>query len=215
MKSICSSLILFSMTGNLLFCQTDLEQSIRADNVTQPEVYQFKFNSAGSVDYHGDYTAQIPLMAVPGRGGLDQPITLTYKSGIATDQRATWVGLGWNLNPGTITRVINGLPDVLSGNLQNTTGFTESGAIEHIFDMYGNGFEFPDHDHYDNFLVNIPGVISGLLIPTERDNDTTYRCPDYVFQEWNGWSVTMRIDTFSRVNTSKYGSTTTDLQRCY
>lgn len=216
MPAGCSqaALIFVLLCSQILFAQTDIEHAIRADNVTQPEIYQFKFNSAGSVDYHGDYSAQIPLMTVPGRGGLDQPITLTYKSGITTDQRATWVGLGWNLNPGTITRVINGIPDNITGHGTGyCTGNTESGAIEHYFPYSTSGCSFPEHDPYDLYLVNIPGVVSGLLIPTYKNYSPHDSVPDYVFQEWNGWQVSMwhtyssTSGLFSRVNSSNKGST--------
>lgn len=70
----------------------------------QPEVWQFEGAVEGGVNAKGDLTLQIPLMTVPGGNGLDFPINLTYKAGIAYHQRATWAGLGWNFDPGSITR---------------------------------------------------------------------------------------------------------------
>ncbi|MBS1563479.1 MAG: hypothetical protein JST39_03780, partial [Bacteroidetes bacterium] len=40
---------------------------------------------------------------------------LSYKGGVSMDQEASWVGLGWNINPGTITRNMRGLPDDFDG----------------------------------------------------------------------------------------------------
>jgi hypothetical protein len=58
----------------------------------------------------GDMTYVVPLLNVPSPEG-GYPIALSYHAGIAVDQEASWVGLGWVLNPGTINRNVNGYPD--------------------------------------------------------------------------------------------------------
>ena len=77
-----------------------------------PEVQGFK--SAGvteSVDlFTGDFTYNIPLLDVGG-----YPINLTYRSGIGLNDEASWVGLGWSLNPGAVNRSVRGLPDDFKG----------------------------------------------------------------------------------------------------
>jgi len=79
---------------------------------TQPESQAFhSVNSDNMVDlFSGDFNYSIPLMDVGG-----YPIALGYSSGITMDQEASWVGLGWNINPGTITRNLRGLPDDFNG----------------------------------------------------------------------------------------------------
>lgn len=197
--------ILLLTTVNNGYAQDD---GIRATNVLMPEAYTFKFNSAGSVDYHGDYSASIPLMTVPGRGGMDYSINLSYKSGITTDQRATWVGLGWNLNPGSITRVVNGIPDNITG-FMFPNAVTENGAIVNYDATAGTGgWQFPDKDYLDFFLVNIPGLVSGLVVPVAADGDST---PDYVFQEYNGWSIGFGSGTtFNRLHVPAINSPGTE-----
>lgn len=59
----------------------------------------------------GDFNYNIPIMDVGG-----YPINLAYNSGVTTDQEATWVGLGWNLNVGQINRSVRGLPDDFDGD---------------------------------------------------------------------------------------------------
>ncbi|GAO44440.1 PA14 domain-containing protein [Flavihumibacter petaseus] len=78
----------------------------------QPEMQSFtSVNGKDLVDqFTGDFSYSIPLMDVGG-----YPLTLGYRSGVSMDQEASWVGLGWNLNPGTITRNMRGLPDDFSG----------------------------------------------------------------------------------------------------
>jgi hypothetical protein len=58
----------------------------------------------------GNFTYNIPLIDVPSPEG-DYPLALSYHSGIQPDQEASWVGLGWSLNPGAINRFVNGYPD--------------------------------------------------------------------------------------------------------
>ncbi|WP_420553708.1 hypothetical protein [Tenacibaculum aiptasiae] len=58
----------------------------------------------------GNLSYVLPLLNVPSPEG-GYPLSLSYHSGIAVDQEASWVGLGWNLNPGAINRGVNGYPD--------------------------------------------------------------------------------------------------------
>jgi hypothetical protein len=80
---------------------------------TQPEMQSFSsVNSSNMVDlFSGDFSYNIPLMDVGG-----YPINIAYRSGVSMDQEASWVGLGWNINPGTITRNLRGLPDDFNGS---------------------------------------------------------------------------------------------------
>jgi len=79
---------------------------------TQPEMAAFSsVNNANMVDlFSGDFAYNIPLLDVGG-----YPVNLSYRAGISMDQEASWVGLGWNINPGTITRNMRGLPDDFNG----------------------------------------------------------------------------------------------------
>ena len=58
----------------------------------------------------GNLSYVLPLLNIPSPEG-GYPLALNYHSGIALDQEASWVGLGWNLNPGAINRGVNGYPD--------------------------------------------------------------------------------------------------------
>ncbi|MFH1401127.1 MAG: hypothetical protein ABIH41_06430, partial [Nanoarchaeota archaeon] len=74
---------------------------------TAPESASFsKVTSGFQASYSGDYSTAIALASV---GGTD--ISLSYAAGIRTDQEASWVGLGWNLGFGSITRAVNVEPD--------------------------------------------------------------------------------------------------------
>lgn len=58
----------------------------------------------------GDFTYNMPLLEVPGPAG-GYPISMAYHAGIQVNQEASWIGLGWNLNPGAINRTTSGMPD--------------------------------------------------------------------------------------------------------
>jgi hypothetical protein len=79
---------------------------------TQPESQSFSsVNSNNMVDlFSGDFSYNIPLLDVGG-----YPVNIAYHSGITMDEEASWVGLGWNINPGSITRNMRGVPDDFNG----------------------------------------------------------------------------------------------------
>ncbi len=79
---------------------------------SQPEVQSFEpVGTTEMVDlFSGDFVYNIPLLDVDG-----YPINISYHSGITMDQEASWVGLGWNINPGVINRNMRGLPDDFKG----------------------------------------------------------------------------------------------------
>lgn len=78
-----------------------------------PEIQSFEpVGTTQLVDpFTGDFNYNIPLLDVGG-----YPINLHYHAGIGMDQEASWVGLGWNINPGVINRSIRGLPDDYNGD---------------------------------------------------------------------------------------------------
>jgi hypothetical protein len=79
---------------------------------SQPEMSTFKSVSADKLVnlFTGDFSYNIPLMDVGG-----YPINIYYDGGIAPEQEASWVGLGWNINPGNINRNMRGIPDDFNG----------------------------------------------------------------------------------------------------
>lgn len=79
---------------------------------SQPEMESFEpIGTTEMVDpFSGDFNYNIPLMTVPGPNG-GYPLNLAYHAGIGMEQEASWVGLGWNINVGEISRQMRGLPD--------------------------------------------------------------------------------------------------------
>jgi hypothetical protein len=68
----------------------------------------------------GDFAFNLPILEVPGpEGSFSLP--LSYHGGIGLDQEASWVGLGFTINAGNISRTINQFPDDAAGESQSIT----------------------------------------------------------------------------------------------
>ncbi|MDB5146546.1 MAG: hypothetical protein JWQ57_566, partial [Mucilaginibacter sp.] len=80
---------------------------------TQPETEGFKaVGVSDMVDLQtGDFKYNIPLFDIDG-----YPVNLSYQSGAGIDDEASWVGLGWSLNTGSINRQVRGIADDMEGD---------------------------------------------------------------------------------------------------
>ena len=88
----------------------------------QPEISGFSIGSSDEMvdKFTGDFSYSIPLVDVEG-----YPITLTYNSNVSMLDEASWVGLGWNLNVGSISRDMRGIPDDFNGTDIITREFSQ------------------------------------------------------------------------------------------
>lgn len=79
----------------------------------QPEMTAFRSIGADNMVslFSGDFSYNIPLLDVGG-----YPVNIFYNAGATMDQESSWTGLGWNINPGTISRNMRGLPDDYNGD---------------------------------------------------------------------------------------------------
>ena len=84
---------------------------------TQPEFSTFEpVSSANMVNpLTGQLTYNLPVVNIPGPNGGGYALSLSYHSGVSPEEEASWVGYGWTLNPGSITRVKRGFPDEYNG----------------------------------------------------------------------------------------------------
>jgi len=100
---------------------TDQNSGQFSGGPTQPEMSTFKPVSADNLVnlFTGNFSYNIPLLDVGG-----YPVNIFYDGSISPDQEASWVGLGWNINPGAITRNMRGVPDDFDGTdiLKQTQG---------------------------------------------------------------------------------------------
>jgi hypothetical protein len=80
---------------------------------TQPEAESFKTIGVSEHVNHfnGAFSYTIPLMDVDGF-----PININYTGSPSLESDASWVGVGWDLNLGSVNRQLRGLPDEFDGS---------------------------------------------------------------------------------------------------
>ena len=113
---------------------------------SQPEMSSFK--SVGTDNmvnlFSGDFSYNIPLLDVGG-----YPVNIYYDGGVSMEQDASWVGLGWNINPGNVNRNVRGVPDDFDGTdlmtqtqdmKKNVTVGATLGADLELVGIKGNPF---------------------------------------------------------------------------
>lgn len=150
----------------------------------------------------GRYHKNINILHVPGPGG-GYTINLNYMSNLAYDQEASWVGAGWFLSPGSITRTLNGIPDDVKNarfltciddedaqttNDSHTLNFGYnheswiSPALQHIFGFNRALFGFQEKTFSDNLNQPVSFGTGPLyfrdLIPSGTLNDNTITTPN-------------------------------------
>ena len=117
----------------------------------QPEAAQFEpVDATDMVSLAtGDFSYVLPLFEVPGPNG-GYPLSLSYHAGIGPNQEATWVGLGWSLNPGAITRGVIGYPDDYNGDITESRFYGEASgwgiSVGAGYGPYGMNMTFDSHE---------------------------------------------------------------------
>lgn len=123
---------------NLLFNTIILPTATYAvtSGPSQPEISSFaSIDTSNMVDlFSGDFSYNIPLLELPGPNG-GYPFNLVYNSGVSGEQEASWVGLGWNLTPGSIQRQMRGIPDEFNGKDNDLTTTDGDDIITKTTDM--------------------------------------------------------------------------------
>ncbi|MBX2922620.1 MAG: DUF3575 domain-containing protein [Chitinophagaceae bacterium] len=98
---------------------------------TAPEATSFEpIDTTDMVNLQtGEFTYNMPLLEVPGPEG-GYPLSLSYHAGIQPNEDASWVGLGWTLNPGAVSRNVNGYPDDWYNPQNNSHVYMEEGVTK-------------------------------------------------------------------------------------
>lgn len=123
---------------------------------SQPEFGQFESASASEMVnlFTGDFSYNIPLLDVEG-----YPVNISYKAGSNMEDEASWVGLGWNINPGAISRTLRGMPDEFNGDVVKRRigmkDYTTYGGLA------GFAFEFSGVEKDKN--ISFGGGINGAI----------------------------------------------------
>lgn len=179
---------------------------------SQPEMAAF--TPAGTTEmvdpFTGDFTYNIPLMDVEG-----YPINIAYNSGVTMEQEASWVGLGWNLNVGTINRSVRGLPDDFKGDLVSTETSMKDMIITKL--GYGSTAELLGreklaisanvgisliHNNYKGFGLSIENSIGGSAGGPVKMNGSV----GFDLNTLDGTSINQSLSASVSTNSRKSGS---------
>lgn len=79
----------------------------------------------------GDFNYNMPVLSIPSTHGM-YDVNLIYHGGIKNSQQSTWVGLGWNINPGSVLRTLNGYADDYNG-YDITNKLDNDGVQYHVY----------------------------------------------------------------------------------
>ncbi len=86
--------------------------------------------------YTGDFRYSVPLLTVPGPNGESVSISANYRAGITVNQKASWIGLGWDYNPGEISRQVVNVPDDYNG--VSVDQYSTYGSPHQLKAMFGS-----------------------------------------------------------------------------
>jgi hypothetical protein len=113
--------------------------------------------------FTGDFSYNVPLFSIPGPNGESFPLSLNYQGGVRMNQDASWIGLGWELNTGEISRSVNGVADDWKTRAVTTTEIYK----QHPFDGTETRMK---RDTFNYF-----GPVYYKDYPTQTLNNTSYR----------------------------------------
>src|SRR5690554_5106595 len=111
-KTWVKVIIIITMYSFIFEILYPLNYAFSHSGPSQAESSGFSLNTTNNMvdKFTGDFNYSIPLMDVEG-----YPITISYNQNVGMNTEATWVGLGWNLNVGSVTRDMRGIPDDFNG----------------------------------------------------------------------------------------------------
>ncbi|MEA2037596.1 MAG: hypothetical protein U9O94_08860 [Nanoarchaeota archaeon] len=104
--------VLFSIYLVITLCV--FQSAVASETQFAPEAGSFTSGSSNvKVEpSSGDLNLALPVLKIPGIGGFDYDLNLQYAGGgIAVEQEPSWVGLGFSLGVGSVSRKVVGLPD--------------------------------------------------------------------------------------------------------
>ncbi|HTM65470.1 MAG TPA: hypothetical protein VL093_04070 [Flavipsychrobacter sp.] len=160
-KKKISGVLLTVMLSELLL---PLRALALTSGPSQPEFQGFTpLATTSLVDpFSGDFSYNIPLLDIDG-----YPLNLVYRATSNIEEEGSWVGYGWNVNVGTLNRMVRGLPDDMKGGLIKSYQNIKERTVKSI----GVSFEPSFGVHVGTEGVGLAaGVQSSLGFTFDDDN---------------------------------------------
>ena len=176
-------------------------------NLVQPQVWQIPGLPEAGVDAGGDLNLSIPVLSVPGRG-IAYDIAFSYNSNITIRQQASWLGLGWSFNPGSITREPNGGGAVFDAETEEV----------HYYGV--DTYDLQLESQPDVYYITLPG--RGTVQATQANIEFSSQSipnfikADFVVNEHRSWKIegfkqsATETDTFASCEIDDGGSSSTE-----
>jgi len=185
------------------FCQQNKPYLEESKPLT-PAAYQYlKYTGLPVTEYTGIPDVSVPIYEID-EDGIKFPINLTYHaSGITVNEEASYVGLGWNLQFGSIVQIINDendlnpkntklLPDYIGTTIPSDLPLrhpwpweTPGGPTSFPVGNVSPDYRFPIATHY-YFPVNGDYTIDRYNLLTSPDYDSE---PDLFKANFLGYSI--------------------------
>lgn len=144
-----------------------------------PTAFQFsKYTEMPVNEYTGIPSISVPLYDIEV-DKLKIPINLTYHAGgIRVAEEASWVGLGWDLQIGSIVQTINDIDDLPNENypylsvvkrlpdyfpVTNVGGYAEPLPVRHLWPLAA-----PRYDWANPWIIHTPEAKQGFAIATDN-----------------------------------------------
>lgn len=137
MKRILFISILFLSVSRLTAQNTDFK--VQNYRPVSPSAFEFlKYTELPVSQYTGVADISVPIYQL-NEDGVSIPLRLTYHSGgIRVNEEASWVGLGWNLQAGSIVQEINDKDDYGMGITRLQPDWNESPVPSFYYKKYSD-----------------------------------------------------------------------------
>ncbi|MFH1650009.1 MAG: hypothetical protein ABIA93_05650 [Candidatus Woesearchaeota archaeon] len=156
-KTIIFGIMLFALVISMV---TALGSTVKDAAPTVANINEVK---SPDPDYSGNLPLSFNIMNVPSRSSSIS-LVLGYSQGIRVDQESSWVGLGFNLGLGSITRSVVNKPDDSSTGLMN-----------------GNE---EDDFQQDTYFFSVGGEAGRIMLVRQAGKYLP------VLQTWKPWKIT-------------------------
>lgn len=169
---LCSFLILLLLSPKKSLGQTQPYSVLDNQHPVTPTAFQFtRYTELPVSDYTGIPNISIPLYTIE-EDGVKVPLNLTYHSvGNRVNQEASWVGLGWDMEVGSIIQQVNDQDDY-AANTRRLPDFYNTGTPYQFPYKYQyctpGGETVCDFGCSGQIQINTPVAQHGFVIYTDN-----------------------------------------------
>ncbi len=170
MAFICNIVLVSSQTSEPSSSYANRSLMEVARNGLTPQTKLISSPQKVEVNATGNFQFSLPLMTIPGPGGLNYDLKLSYTPGVKVTDEASWVGLGWNLDVGCIRRDVQGSMDATI----NKKNYLDD-----------NLYSQPDDYIRDIYSISSPAG-NGKALQYLNDDGITY---NFALEDWKAWQI--------------------------